>query len=86
MTACPLLTLRGDLPTRPGAHKEVISAINYAGNDYEIADEVDDNDMMIEDADLVSSNRQVFGLVSYLSNLVTIDPKKLPVQQLIQVQ
>jgi len=84
--ASPLLILQSDISPRAGTHEDVLTAINYSDLEFKIADQVDDNNVIVEKSDLISSNRQVFGLVSYLYNLITIDPKKLPVQQLIQVQ
>jgi len=61
--------------------------LNHEGTDYSVGDIVDaKGKLACQNVDLHSSNRRVFSLLSYLFSDIAIDPKQLPVQQLIQVQ
>jgi hypothetical protein len=66
--------------------------LSYHGEAYRIGDVVENNlpidlgkVLRTDCIDSSHSNRRVFTLITYLFTQIAIDPKKLPVQQLIQV-
>jgi hypothetical protein len=79
----PILRIRPD--KSPGKSTRPVVEVTYLGEKYVIADkEIDDaNTRWVESS---TWNRDVFNLLNQLYVQISLDPNKLPVQQLIQIR
>jgi len=77
----PVLKINYDEPARSKISK-LTEVRDKAGNVYTVGDL---EGAAVTDDSPKTSNRFVFTLVSYLFSQISLDPQKLPVQQLIQV-
>jgi hypothetical protein len=79
----PILTLHRPEKELSGDYQELVD-VPYKGLLFSVGD----RDPSKTDNSVVTrrSNRRVFTLLSYLFTQIAVDPKKLPVQQFIQVQ
>ncbi|HEV3271846.1 MAG TPA: hypothetical protein VGZ93_06665 [Candidatus Methylacidiphilales bacterium] len=75
----------------------ILASVHYDSKDYVLGDLMDENGVPVVNAlrnndkndrldSLLTSNKQVFLLISELYADISIDPKNLPVQQFIQTQ
>ena len=90
LSVVPIMELSRDEPL--GANQKLANMIelNYRDSNYSVSDVLDaatDNLSMNRhnvSVDLISSNRQIFTRLSILFTEITLDPKTLPAQQIIQ--